>query len=110
MDRFVSDLGVEAETAFAAIIDGLGVLDRKYWTRPQFDVLHGERYHRMGEFRFNGDDKTYRVFGYFGPQKLNFTMLIGCEKKRNLKHEMDLAASRRDFAEANRSLLYEFDF
>ena len=52
----------------------------------------------------------YRVFGYFGPAKLYFTMLIGCEKKRNLKHEMDLAAGRRDFAEANKSLLYEFEF
>jgi hypothetical protein len=37
-------------------------------------------------------------------------MLWGCEKKRNLKHEMDLAAKRRDFAEENKKLLYELTF
>ena len=110
MNRFIADLGVEGETAFAAVVDGLRLLERKYWTRPQFDVLHGKRYQGMGEIRFDGDAKTYRVFGYFGPNKLQFTMLMGHEKKRSLKHEMDLAAQRRDFAEANTGLLYEFEF
>jgi hypothetical protein len=62
----------------------------------------------MGEIRFNGDDKTYRIFGFFGPERLQFTLLAGHEKKRDLKHEMDLAATRRDFAESNPQLLYEF--
>jgi hypothetical protein len=110
MDRFVEDLGVEGQTAFEAVVDGLRVVERKYWTRPQFDVLHGKRYQGMGEVRFDGDGKAYRVFGYFGPKKLHFTMLMGHEKKRSLKDEMDLAAKRRDFAESNRSLLYEFEF
>jgi hypothetical protein len=40
--------------------------------------------------------------------RLQFTLLHACEKKRNLKREMDLAAKRRDFAEANEELLYAF--
>jgi len=110
LDRFIAELGEDAENNLSAILEYLQVLERKYWTRPQFDVLHGEKYRRMGEIRFDGEKKTYRIFGYFGPEKLNFTMLWGCEKKRNLKHEMDLAAKRRDFAEENKKLLYEFTF
>ncbi len=108
MDRFLSELGFEAETNFIATLEMLQVVERKYWTRPQFDVLHGDNYVGMGEIRFDGEDKTYRVFGFFGPNKKDFTLLTGCEKKRDLKHEMDRAAKRRDFAKINARLLYEF--
>ena len=64
----------------------------------------------MGEVRFDGEDKTYRLFGYFGPEALYFTFLLGCEKKRGLKHEMDEAAKRKRFAEENEHLLYAFTF
>jgi hypothetical protein len=108
LDRFVQDLGDEAVNNLTAVLEALQVIERKYWIRPQFDVLSD--YSKMGEIRFDGDKKTYRVFGYFGPQnrRLHFTLLLGCEKKRNLKHEMDLAARRRDFAEQNVGLLYAF--
>lgn len=110
IDRFVSALGPEAENDLAAVLENLQVLERKYWNRPQFDVLHGQKYKDMGEVRFDGDDKTYRIFGYFGPKRLQFTLLLGCEKKRSLKHEMDEAAKRKKFAEGNDRLLYVFTF
>jgi hypothetical protein len=108
MDRFIAGLGPEAENDMAAVLDTLRVLDRKYWSRPQFDVLHGKKYLGMGEVRFDGENKTYRVFGFFGPSRLQFTLLSGCEKKRSLKHEMDEAAKRKKFAELNSGLLYAF--
>jgi hypothetical protein len=108
LDRFVAELGDEAEVNLTATLELLLAVERRYWLRPQFDVLHGKKYRGMGELRFDGDGKTYRIFGYFGPNRLQFTLLLGCEKKRDLKHEMDLAAKRRDFAEANQRLLYEF--
>ncbi len=108
IDKFVTELGVEAETSLSATLELLLAVERKYWIRPQFDVLHGEKYARMGEVRFDGDNKTYRLFGYFGPNRLQFTLLLGCIKKRDLKHEMDLAAKRRDFADVNQRTLYEF--
>ena len=110
IDRFIAELGVEGENDLSAILEDLQVLERKYWTRPQFDVLKGKKYPGMGEIRFNGEDKTYRLFGYFGPNRLQFTFLLGCEKKRSLKHEMDEASKRKKFAEANRHLLYVFTF
>jgi hypothetical protein len=108
VDRFVAELGVEAEINLTATLRLLQVAERKYWIRPPFDVLHGPNYKKMREVRFDGDKKTYRLFGYFGPGTLQFTLLAGHEKKRSLKHEMDLAAKRRDFSEANPRLLYEF--
>ena len=110
IDRFVAELGPEAENDLTAVLENLRVLDRKYWTRPQFDVLHGKKYKNMGEVRFDGEGKTYRVFGYFGPKQLQFTFLLGCEKKRGLRHEMDEAAKRKRFAEGNGGLLYVFTF
>jgi hypothetical protein len=110
IERFVAGLGPEAENDLAAVLEHLQVLDRKYWNRPQFDVLHGKKYKNMGEVRFNGEDKTYRMFGYFGPKRLQFTLLLGCEKKRSLKHEMDEARKRKKFAEDNAQLLYGFTF
>lgn len=108
--RFISELGPEAENDLSAILENLSVLKREYWIRPQFDVLHGKSYHGMGEVRFNGEDKTYRLFGYFGPHQLQFTFLRGCEKKGSLRHEMDEAAKRKKLAETHESLLYAFTF
>ena len=110
VDRFVRGLGVEAENDLAAILENLQVLERRFWTRPQFDQLHSQKYTGMGEVRFNGEGKTYRLFGYFGPLRLQFTFLLGCEKKRNLKHEMDESAKRKKFAEGNNQELYVFTF
>jgi hypothetical protein len=110
VDRFIAQLGVEAENDLTAILENLAVLERRFWVRPQFDQLRGKKYAGMGEVRFNGEDRTYRLFGYFGPHRLQFTFLLGCEKKRSLRHGLDEAAKRRKFAEANKDLLYAFTF
>jgi hypothetical protein len=110
LDRFVGELGPEAENELSAVLDILRALERKYWTRPTFDLLHGKKYRGMGEIRFYGDNKTYRILGFFGPNRLQFTLLLGTEKKRSLKHEMDEASKRRKFAEENQQLLYAFTF
>jgi hypothetical protein len=60
LDRFLAELGPEAENDLSAVLESLAVLERRFWNRPQFDLLHGERYRGMGEVRFNGENKTYR--------------------------------------------------
>ncbi len=108
VDEFRDKLEEEAYQNFYAVLDGLAKIERNFWRRPQFDVLHG--YPNMGEILFSGDKKTYRVFGYFGPRRKHFTMLAGHEKKRALDEKMKLADKRRKFAERNEDLLYEFTF
>lgn len=106
MDDFVADLGDEAYQNFYALLDGLQVVERRFWRRPQFDALN----HGIDEIRFSGDHKTYRVFGYLGPRRLHFTMLAGYVKKRDLRKEIKRARKRKKFAEENEHLLYEFTF
>jgi hypothetical protein len=108
IERFVESLGDEAENDLMAIVEALQHLERRFWTRPQFDILSG--YDGMGEIRFNGDGNTYRVFGFFGPDRHEFTMVHGCEKKRDLKKDMDLAARRRRTIESGIGSAYEFTF
>jgi hypothetical protein len=108
--RFIQSLGPQAENDLNAILDGLRVSDRKFWTRPHFAWLVGKKYKGLGEVRFDGEDKTYRLFGFEGPLPLQFTLMLGYEKKRDLKHEMDEAVKRRKFARENTDVLYTFTF
>lgn len=110
MDQWQQGLEVESFNRFAATLEHLEVLPRAFWRRPQFDVLHGNQYRGMGEVRFKGDRKVYRVFGWFGPQRMQFTLLHGCVKQRSdLTAEMELARQRRDLVIAQGwTVLYDF--
>ena len=95
-------LGLETDsfTVFADVIGRLAVLPRHQWKRPDFDLLHGDRYHGMGEMRFKADRKVHRVFGWFGPGRapFRFTLLHACLKQRSdLADEYEDARKRRDF-------------
>ena len=62
IDRFIDDLGPEAENDLSAILEDLQVMERRLWNRPQFDVLHGKNYKGMGEIRFDGrEPETYHI-------------------------------------------------
>ena len=52
---------------------------RDEWRRPEFDLLSGKM-RAIGEIRFKVD-KQYRILGFFGPARSDFTMLIGASKK-----------------------------
>jgi hypothetical protein len=54
---------------------------RNEWRRPEFDLLSG-RMREIGEIRFKVD-KPYRIFGFFGPNAREFTLLVGASKKGN---------------------------
>ena len=43
MDRFLEGLGIESEVNFTATLELLQAVERKYWVRPQFDILHGPK-------------------------------------------------------------------
>jgi len=52
---------------------------RNEWLRPVFDLLSGSM-REVGEIRFKVD-KQYRILGFFGPARAEFTLLIGASKK-----------------------------
>ena len=51
LDDWVSTLTEEEENEFAATLEGLQVLPRHLWQRPQFAPL-GSQYPGIGEIRF----------------------------------------------------------
>jgi hypothetical protein len=52
---------------------------RNEWLRPEFDLLSGNM-REVGEIRLKVD-KQYRILGFFGPARAEFTLLIGASKK-----------------------------
>lgn len=76
-------LSIKARAKFKARLAHLENLPRLEWRRPPFDLLTEQE--GMGEIRFKADNKEHRVFGCFGPQAMQFTMLIGCIEKGNGK-------------------------
>jgi hypothetical protein len=109
LDDWVEALGAESENEFVATLEGLQVLPSHFWKRPQFGMLSGRSYRGIGEIIFRGDNKQYRVFGYFGPQPGYFTMLHACVKqRRQVKDDMDLAAKRKKILDQRRGSVYEF--
>jgi hypothetical protein len=69
----------EVQGAFDVALEFLSQRPRDEWRRPEFDLLSG-KLRSIGEIRFKVD-KQYRVLGFFGPARSDFTMLIGCSKK-----------------------------
>ena len=48
---------------------------RSQWIRPYFALLSGDCA-RLGEIRFKLDRSQLRLLGYFGPERLEFTILL----------------------------------
>jgi Phage derived protein Gp49-like (DUF891) len=108
LDEWVGTLNEHEENEFIATVEGLQVLPRYLWRRPQFDLL-AEPYQGLGEIRFKAHRKQFRVFGFFGPNPMQFTMLHACGKQRsNLRRDMNLAARRKRMLESGQGSIYAF--
>jgi hypothetical protein len=69
----------EVRAALDAALEYLIQRPRNEWRRPEFDLLSGKM-REIGEIRLKAD-KEYRIFGFFGPGRSDFTLLIGASKK-----------------------------
>jgi hypothetical protein len=55
-------------------LEFLGQRMRNDWRRPEFDMLSG-RMREIGEIRFYAERTQYRILGFFGPRRAEFTLL-----------------------------------
>jgi Phage derived protein Gp49-like (DUF891) len=93
---------------FIATLQGLQVLPQYLWGRPQFAPL-GRQFPSLGEIIFKVARKQFRVFGFFATKPMQFIMLHGCVKQRSqLRHDMNLAARRKNLLEAGQGTVYAF--
>jgi hypothetical protein len=70
------------------------------WKRPYFDKLHGyDKLHEIIANSPNVQNTQYRLFGCFGPERKEFTILIGVTKKNGNytpRGAFQIAEKRRD--------------
>src|ERR1700730_3768654 len=69
----------EVRAALDTALEFLVQRPRNEWRRPDFDLLSGKM-REIGEIRFRVD-KQYRILGFFGPGRSEFTLLVGASKK-----------------------------
>jgi hypothetical protein len=62
------------------VLQYLRVQERQNWARPDFGPLHG-KCASMGELRFKFGGVQNRLIGYFGPNRMNFTILLPLTKR-----------------------------
>jgi thiamine kinase-like enzyme len=91
----------------------MATVNSSLWRRPEFDPLDGEDFSeiRPPDIRSNEGSKTYRVYGFFGPGKHEWTMLHGSEK--SVKNDRDgkrIARERLAKIQQSRATTHEFNF
>lgn len=101
----------ELRSALDVTLEYLRQRPRQEWRRPDFDLLSGKM-RSIGEIRLKVD-KQYRIFGFFGSGRTDFTLLIGASKKGNSytpKEALETALRRRDdvIADGRRTRVCDF--
>jgi hypothetical protein len=65
-----------------ALLEHLGNRHRAAWRRPQFDLLAGIC-KGLAEIRIKARSGEHRLLGYFGPERMAFTILTCFKKTRD---------------------------
>jgi hypothetical protein len=95
IDDWLGRQSDEVQAAMAVALEYLIQRPRNEWRRPEFDLLSGKM-REIGEIRFKVD-KQYRILGFFGPARSDFTLLVGASKKGSNydpKNALDTALDR----------------
>src|SRR5437868_6977951 len=79
-EQWYMQIDPAAQAEFDTTVEFLCQRDRTEWGRPGFAMLSGNM-RDIGELRFDANKAVYRPFGFFGPQRHEFTFLVGATKK-----------------------------
>lgn len=94
---------VTVQARFDARIEFLAQCPRPEWKREAFDLLSGGG---LGEIRFKADRVQHRPIGYFGPGRMEFTILICAKEKGDRfvpRDACDIAENRKTEVENDHS-------
>ena len=101
----------DVQARFDTVLEYLAQRKHSEWGRPEFSPLTG-KHSGLGELRFDFGKLEYRPIGCFGPNRSDFTILIGSTKKGKIydpRSALDTALERREYVgEVGRSDVYEF--
>lgn len=80
--EWYSSLSLVVRAVFDDRLGFLGIHDRKDWQYPEFKLLRGkEGKEGLSEIRWKEEGAQWRVVGFFGLSRMEYTMLIGCAEK-----------------------------
>ena len=74
-----AELSIAGEAKFEARLAYLGAVENHEWKKPYTHPLTD--CDGISEIRFDVDKKQHRVFGFFGPERHEYTMVLGWIKK-----------------------------
>ena len=98
---WIDKLSVAAAAKVEARLDYLGGRERGDWTRPYFAPL--KNCAGISEIIFVIDKKQHRIFGFFGPDRHEYTMLLGWIKKNgDYSRPCNTAITRMNIANSDR--------
>jgi hypothetical protein len=76
VQRWIDDLEGGARDELEDVVAYLRISHVGDWKRPYFGPMRGG----LHEIRFNHANVEYRIFGTFGPEQQQFSMLVGATK------------------------------
>ena len=107
-------LPIEAKEEIGDLCQKLAAATSSLWRRPEFDPLDGEfgiSEIRPNNIRTSVGNKTYRIYGFFGPRSREYTFLHGTEKRaKNDTEGKRIARERLSLIRNKRATTHKFDF
>lgn len=79
IDEWLARQSSKVRAKYLERVSGLLDQPQHLWNGTRSKQLHG--YEKLIELRFKASDKQYRPIGWFGPEKMQFTVLIGAVEK-----------------------------
>ena len=101
----------EVQAEFDVALSYLREQPPAQWVRPSFGTLTGECA-GLGEIRFKANKVQHRPIGFFGPERMQFTLLLcAIEKGRKFipKNTCDTAQKRKTIVLKNKERADECD-
>ncbi|MBH0180505.1 MAG: hypothetical protein HP490_02185 [Nitrospira sp.] len=97
IDEWYQHQDAEVQAEIDATLEFFQNRPNSEWRRPKFDTLTGEICQGLREVRIKAASGEYRILGYFGPARQQFTLLIGFKKNKDSDTERNckLAQPRR---------------
>jgi hypothetical protein len=115
VQSWFNGLPLEAKAEIIDILQSLQIVTTRRWGRPEFDPLNGAggiSEIRPDDVRSERGSETYRIYGFFGLNQREYTLLYGKLKtERNDQDGKLLAAERRNYVILHGSAaVHKFDF
>jgi len=87
-----SNLPPDVQAVFDDRVGFLAIHERKDWQLPEFRMLRGKEGRAgISEIRWDVGGVQWRVLGFFGSSRMQYTMLIGCTHKQKQYDPRDAA-------------------